>query len=127
MPDGREGGERPSGQEGVHRLLLGFQPFLTTDAGVAVGLLLCLQVGCGATYVTAAFAAYERQMRGYVSEHQQAGRAGAERFFMGTPTQEMLDMIAANAPEVSRAQTIRLKEYPTSARVGSSSSGLTAG
>ncbi|MFI1256138.1 FAD-dependent monooxygenase [Streptomyces netropsis] len=76
---------------------------------------------------TAAFAAYERQMRGYVSEHQRAGRAGAERFFMGTPTQEMLDMIAANAPEVSRAQTIRLKEYPTSARVGSSSSGLTAG
>ncbi|MFF7687820.1 FAD-dependent monooxygenase [Streptomyces syringium] len=60
---------------------------------------------------TAAFEAYEREMRGYVTEHQQAGREGAERFFMGTPTQEMLDMIAANAPEVSRAQVARLKTY----------------
>ncbi|GGR36674.1 FAD-dependent monooxygenase [Streptomyces netropsis] len=60
---------------------------------------------------TAAFEAYEREMRGYVTEHQQAGREGAERFFMGTPTQEMLDMIAANAPEVSRTQVARLKTY----------------
>lgn len=59
----------------------------------------------------AAFAAYERQMRGYVNEHQRAGREGAERFFMGTPTQEMLDMMAANAPEVVRGRTVRLKDY----------------
>ncbi|WP_433256842.1 FAD-dependent monooxygenase [Streptosporangium sp. CA-135522] len=34
----------------------------------------------------AAFTAYERQMRGYVTEHQQVGREGAERFFMDPPT-----------------------------------------
>ncbi|MFG6201201.1 FAD-dependent monooxygenase [Nonomuraea sp. JJY05] len=59
----------------------------------------------------AAFEAYEREMRGYVTEHQQVGREGAERFFMGTPTQEVLDMIAANAPEVARAQVIKLRDY----------------
>ncbi|MET8244340.1 hypothetical protein ABZV31_07840 [Streptomyces sp. NPDC005202] len=67
---------------------------------------------------TAAFAAYEQQMRGYVSLHQQAGREGAERFFMGQPTQEMLDLIAANAPEVARAQIVKLKDYPSAARCG---------
>ncbi|MHA5048007.1 hypothetical protein [Streptomyces sp. SD15] len=57
---------------------------------------------------TAAFAAYEREMRGYVTEHQQAGREGAQRFFMGTLPQEMLDMLAANAPEAS-TETVRLE------------------
>ena len=62
--------------------------------------------------------AFKQQMRGYVNEHQQAGQEGAERFFMGTPTQEMLDMIAANAPEVARGQTVRLRDYPSAAQFG---------
>ncbi|MFI6444297.1 FAD-dependent monooxygenase [Kitasatospora sp. NPDC050543] len=67
---------------------------------------------------TAAFEAYEREMRGYVTEHQQAGREGAERFFMGTPTQEMLDMIAANTPEKARAQVVGLGDYRPAAHLG---------
>ncbi|MFG1948709.1 FAD-dependent monooxygenase [Nonomuraea sp. NPDC048826] len=34
---------------------------------------------------TAAFAAYEREMRGFAAEHQQMGRDEADRFFMGGP------------------------------------------
>ncbi|MGW6845949.1 FAD-dependent monooxygenase [Streptomyces sp. NPDC054958] len=60
---------------------------------------------------TAAFAAYEREMRGYVSEHQSVGREGAERFFMPAPTQEILDMLAAQAPENTRTAPIRLRDY----------------
>ncbi|MFF3677434.1 FAD-dependent monooxygenase [Streptomyces sp. NPDC002120] len=60
---------------------------------------------------TTAFAAYEREMRGYVSEHQSVGREGAERFFMPAPTQEILDMLAAQAPENTRTTPIRLRDY----------------
>ncbi|MGP3960532.1 FAD-dependent monooxygenase [Nonomuraea sp. 3N208] len=62
----------------------------------------------------AAFAAYEREMRGFVAEHQQVGREGADRFFMGMPNQQVLDMLAANVPEVARAQIVRLKDYAPS-------------
>ncbi|MFC8127479.1 FAD-dependent monooxygenase [Streptomyces sp. NPDC057302] len=72
---------------------------------------------------TAAYAAYEQQMRAYVSEHQQAGREGAKHFFMGTPTQEMLDMIAAGMPESVRGQAIRLKDYPVADRSTAASAG----
>ncbi|WP_197093413.1 FAD-dependent monooxygenase [Nonomuraea sp. SBT364] len=59
-----------------------------------------------------AFAAYEREMRGFVAEHQQMGREGADRFFMGTPIQEELGLVAANAPEAAAcAQIVRLKDY----------------
>ncbi|MFF4582133.1 FAD-dependent monooxygenase [Streptomyces sp. NPDC001389] len=57
---------------------------------------------------TAAFAAYEEQMRPYVTEHQALGREGAERFFPPAPTQEVLDMLAANAPENTRTEPVRL-------------------
>jgi 2-polyprenyl-6-methoxyphenol hydroxylase-like FAD-dependent oxidoreductase len=57
-----------------------------------------------------AFPEYERVLRGYVAEHQQLGRDGAERFFMGTPSQEVLDAIAANAPE-GRTEIVRLRDY----------------
>ncbi|MFJ8208893.1 FAD-dependent monooxygenase [Streptomyces sp. NPDC096033] len=60
---------------------------------------------------TAAFAAYEEQMRPYVAEHQALGREGAERFFLPAPTQEVLDMLAANAPENTRAKPVRLPDY----------------
>ncbi|MBB5782011.1 FAD-dependent monooxygenase [Nonomuraea jabiensis] len=60
---------------------------------------------------TAAFEGYERHMRGYVTEHQQAGREGAKHFFMATSAQKTLSMIAANAPEVAHAQIVRLKDY----------------
>ncbi|MFF1909849.1 hypothetical protein [Kitasatospora sp. NPDC058218] len=60
---------------------------------------------------TTAFAAYEREMRGYVTEHQTLGREGAERFFMPAPTQEILDMLAAQAPENTRTTPIRLRDY----------------
>ncbi|GAA3282979.1 FAD-dependent monooxygenase [Streptomyces lavendulae] len=60
---------------------------------------------------TAAFAAYEQQMRPYVAEHQALGREGAERFFMPAPTQEILDMLAANAPENTRTEPVRLPDY----------------
>ncbi|MFB0630816.1 FAD-dependent monooxygenase [Streptomyces sp. AB3(2024)] len=60
---------------------------------------------------TTAFAAYEHLMRPYVAEHQALGREGAERFFMPTPTQEILDMLAADAPENTRTERIGLRDY----------------
>ncbi|MFB9477391.1 FAD-dependent monooxygenase [Nonomuraea salmonea] len=62
----------------------------------------------------AAFAAYEREMRGFVAEHQQIGREGADRFFMGMPAQEAPDMIAAGTRETARAHLVRLKDYAPS-------------
>lgn len=59
----------------------------------------------------AAFLAYENQMRGYVEEHQQVGRDGVGHYFMESPDQETLDMIAANAPEVTRTQIVKLRDY----------------
>ncbi|NGN63548.1 FAD-dependent oxidoreductase [Streptomyces sp. A7024] len=60
---------------------------------------------------TRAFTAYERELRPYVAEHQQAGRKGAEHFFMGSPTQEMLDAIAAQAAAGPRTELVRLRDY----------------
>ncbi|MFB9587639.1 FAD-dependent monooxygenase [Streptomyces racemochromogenes] len=60
---------------------------------------------------TAAFAAYEQQMRPYVAEHQALGREGAERFFMPAPTQEILDMLAASAPENTHTEPVPLPDY----------------
>ncbi|WP_406513016.1 FAD-dependent monooxygenase [Streptomyces sp. NBC_00161] len=62
----------------------------------------------------AAFAAYEDRMRPYVAEHQALGREGAERFFLPAPTQEVLDMLAAGAPEHARTEPIRLRDYEPS-------------
>ncbi|MEE1764259.1 FAD-dependent monooxygenase [Streptomyces sp. SP18BB07] len=59
----------------------------------------------------AAFPAYENAMRPLVAEHQAVGRAGAERFFLPAPTQEVLDMLAANAPERTRPEVVRLPDY----------------
>ncbi|MEV7616327.1 FAD-dependent monooxygenase [Streptomyces sp. NPDC089799] len=64
---------------------------------------------------TTAFAAYEREMRGYVTEHQALGREGAERFFMPAPTQEVLDLLAAGAPENTRTEPVRLRDYSATA------------
>ncbi|MFB4271515.1 FAD-dependent monooxygenase [Nonomuraea sp. GTA35] len=61
-----------------------------------------------------AFAAYEREMRGFVAEHQQMGREEADRFFMGTPLQAGLGTVAAGAPGVARGQIVRLKDYASS-------------
>ncbi|GAA2670705.1 FAD-dependent monooxygenase [Nonomuraea recticatena] len=63
---------------------------------------------------TAAFAAYEREMRGFVAEHQQMGREGADRFFMGMPIQEAPEMIAAGTREAPRTHLVRLKDYAPS-------------
>ncbi|MFI6036012.1 FAD-dependent monooxygenase [Streptomyces sp. NPDC051315] len=60
---------------------------------------------------TAAFAAYENVMRPFVTEHQAVGREGAERFFMPAPTQEVLDVLAATAPERTRTEAVRLPDY----------------
>lgn len=60
---------------------------------------------------TAAFIAYEKAMRPFVTEHQAVGREGAERFFMPAPSQEVLDMLAANAPENTRTEVVRLPDY----------------
>lgn len=60
---------------------------------------------------TEAFTAYEHAMRPFVTEHQAVGREGAERFFMPAPTQEVLDMLAANALENTRTEAIRLPDY----------------
>ncbi|MER7209182.1 FAD-dependent monooxygenase [Streptosporangium sp. NPDC000239] len=57
---------------------------------------------------TMAFAAYEREMRGLVAEHQQLGREGADRFFLGSPIREAPDMTAT---EVTLARIVRLKNY----------------
>ncbi|MET3988160.1 FAD-dependent monooxygenase [Streptomyces sp. PvR034] len=59
----------------------------------------------------AAFTAYEQRMRPYVAEHQALGREGAERFFMPAPTQEILDALAANAPENTRTEPVRLPDH----------------
>ncbi|MFC4062486.1 FAD-dependent monooxygenase [Planomonospora corallina] len=53
-----------------------------------------------------AFAAYEREMRGFVAEHQHLGREGADQFFLSTPPQEGLDRTTAARPHV-----MRLKDY----------------
>lgn len=63
---------------------------------------------------TAAFAAYEREMRGFVAEHQQMGREGADRFFMGMPIQEAPEMIAAGTREAPQTHLVRLKDYASS-------------
>ncbi|WP_436726145.1 hypothetical protein [Streptomyces sp. URMC 128] len=60
---------------------------------------------------TAAFIAYEKAMRPFVTEHQDVGREGAERFFMPAPGQEVLDTLAANAPENTRTEVVRLPDY----------------
>ncbi|MEV4799459.1 FAD-dependent monooxygenase [Nonomuraea sp. NPDC049421] len=62
----------------------------------------------------AAFAAYEREMRGFVAEHQQIGREGADRFFMGMPTQEAPGMTAAGTRATARTHLVRLKDYAPS-------------
>ena len=62
---------------------------------------------------TESFTAYAHAMRPFVTEHQAVGREGAERFFMPAPTQEVLDMLAANAPENTRTEAIRLPDYAT--------------
>ncbi|MFB4272975.1 FAD-dependent oxidoreductase [Nonomuraea sp. GTA35] len=61
----------------------------------------------------AAFAAYEREMRGFVAEHQQIGREGADRFFMGMPAQAP-DVIATGTRETARTHLVRLKDYAPS-------------
>ncbi|MFF8983798.1 hypothetical protein ACF08E_10445 [Streptomyces globisporus] len=61
---------------------------------------------------TSAFTAYEKALRPFVTEHQAVGREGAQRFFMPAPSQEVLDMLAANAPENSRTEVVRLPDYP---------------
>ncbi|MFE6531228.1 FAD-dependent monooxygenase [Streptomyces rochei] len=60
---------------------------------------------------TTAFTAYEKTMRHFVTEHQAVGREGAERFFLPAPSQEVLDMLAANAPENTRTEAVRLPDY----------------
>ncbi|MFC7310238.1 FAD-dependent monooxygenase [Streptomyces monticola] len=67
---------------------------------------------------SAAFAAYERRMRGYVREHQRAGREGAEVFFMGSPTQEAIDALAAGAARLPRTEAVRLPDFPGAAVCG---------
>ncbi|MEV4095787.1 FAD-dependent monooxygenase [Streptosporangium saharense] len=58
-----------------------------------------------------AFAAYEREMRGFVAEHQQLGREGADRFFLGAPIRETPDTTAA---EATLARIVRLRNYVSS-------------
>ncbi|MFC5822030.1 hypothetical protein [Nonomuraea harbinensis] len=53
-----------------------------------------------------AFAACERETRGFVAEHQHLGREGADQFFLGTPPQEGLDRTTAARPHL-----MRLKDY----------------
>ncbi len=60
---------------------------------------------------TVAFAAYEETMRPFVAEHQALGREGAERFFMPPPSQAVLDMLAAGAPENTGTSPVRLLDY----------------
>ncbi|MEV0622305.1 FAD-dependent monooxygenase [Nonomuraea sp. NPDC050404] len=53
-----------------------------------------------------AFASYEREMRGFVAEHQHLGREATDRFFLGTPSQEGFDRTTAVRPHL-----VRLKDY----------------
>ncbi|MGA4992077.1 FAD-dependent monooxygenase [Nonomuraea bangladeshensis] len=53
-----------------------------------------------------AFAAYEREMRGFVAEHQQMGREGADKFFLGPPPEEELGRTT-----VARPHLVRLRNY----------------
>ncbi|SDK16669.1 FAD-dependent monooxygenase [Streptomyces indicus] len=83
----------------------------TSQALIGAYVLAGELAAAGGDHVRA-FAAYEREMRGFVAEHQKAGREGAEAFFMGTPTQELLDMLAAGMPHTERGAVVRLKDYP---------------
>ncbi|MEW9552257.1 FAD-dependent monooxygenase [Nonomuraea sp. NPDC050783] len=63
-----------------------------------------------------AFAAYEREMRGFVAEHQQAGREGADRFFLGALIQQepgpiTAGPITAGMAQPPRTRLVRLKDY----------------
>ncbi|MEN3536766.1 FAD-dependent monooxygenase [Microbispora sp. ZYX-F-249] len=53
-----------------------------------------------------AFAAYEREMRGFVAEHQQMGREGADQFFLGPPPEKELGRTT-----VARPHLVRLRNY----------------
>ncbi|MEV4290638.1 FAD-dependent monooxygenase [Nonomuraea bangladeshensis] len=53
-----------------------------------------------------AFAAYEREMRGFVAEHQQMGREGADQFFLGPPPREEFGRTT-----VARPHLVRLRNY----------------
>jgi len=82
-----------------------------TSQALIGAYILAGELAAASGRYTEAFAAYEAEMRGYVAEHQQAGQEGAQHLFMGTPTQEMLDLIAANAPEQT-GEIVKLKDYP---------------
>lgn len=82
-----------------------------TSQALIGAYVLAGELGLSGGDHVAAFAAYEERMRGYVAEHQALGREGAERFFMPAPTQEILDMLAANAPENTRTEPVRLQDY----------------
>lgn len=82
----------------------------TSQALIGAYVLAGELVGAGSDH-TAAFTAYERAMRPFVAEHQAVGREGAQRFFMPAPSQEVLDMLAAGAPENTRGEVVRLPDY----------------
>ncbi|UBU18704.1 FAD-dependent monooxygenase [Nonomuraea gerenzanensis] len=67
-----------------------------------------------------AFAAYERELRGFVAEHQHLGREGADRFFLGTPPQAGLGRATA------RPCLVRLRDYAPGFAAERPSSGRTA-
>ncbi|MEV4476481.1 hypothetical protein [Nonomuraea sp. NPDC049504] len=58
-----------------------------------------LAAGGGHTH---AFAAYEREMRGFVAEHQHLGREGADQFFLATPSRDGLGRTTAARPHLVR-------------------------
>ncbi|MEW9555337.1 FAD-dependent monooxygenase [Nonomuraea sp. NPDC050783] len=67
-----------------------------------------------------AFAAYEREMRGFVAEHQQMGREGADQFFLGPPPEEEL------GTTVARPHLVRLRNYAPGLAAERSSPGRAA-
>ncbi|MEV4456461.1 hypothetical protein [Microbispora sp. NPDC049633] len=71
--------------------------------------------------VAGRFAAYEREMRGFVAEHQHLGREGADQFLLGTPPQEGLDRTTAARPRL-----MRLKDYVPGFATGRPSPGRAA-
>jgi 2-polyprenyl-6-methoxyphenol hydroxylase-like FAD-dependent oxidoreductase len=62
-----------------------------------------------------AFAAYEREMRGFVAEHQQMGREGADQFFLGPPPREESGRTTV-APRTSYGSGTTLPASPRSGR-----------
>ncbi|MER7132667.1 FAD-dependent oxidoreductase [Streptosporangium saharense] len=88
-------------------VLLGDAGYCAAPASGHGASILAGELGVADGDHATAFAAYERETRGFVAEHQQLGREGIDRFFLGAPIRETPDTAAA---EATLARVVRVEE-----------------